>query len=190
MNYLNRYVLGVMVSLGLVILIFIFASSSPTKKMNSKPYLVTDFAKTASSVEWDLYGPITAPTTHNEVKVVVSAQSTNVTVYQGYNGDVVATKNYNNTQNSYADFLQALNKSGFNLGDKNTKYSNPTGFCAFGTVYNYIINSDGKQIQNYWSSNCGGVRTYKGNAGQTNDLFMAQVPDFQTLIENTNVSTY
>jgi hypothetical protein len=61
------------------------------------------------------------------------------------------------------------------------------GFCPQGERYNFEILNGSKQIQNFWATSCGGQGTFKGNVPTVINLFMAQMPDYNNVINGTDI---
>lgn len=185
MYLLNRYVIGFLFAVGLVVLILVLLLSGPsTPKTVTKSLL--SYADSNSSVELDIYGPIVAPSNHNEIDIVINQTYSNITVYQGYNYNAVKSANYSNSYNSYKAFLAALNFAGFNTGTKNNASS--LGYCAEGDVYTYKLYNNGQEVSSYWSSGCSNDPiTYRGDVARTLSLFQAQIPDYSSIVSNANI---
>lgn len=185
MKYLNRYVFGIILSAFLVVIILILNSSSSNSSKHRD--LASDYVKNNSIAEIYVRGPVTATENHYEVSIAVSSSSVVMNIYQGYDGQIIASKTYANTYNSYNNFMNALNGVGFTLGGN--AYSSPIGQCATGQTYQYQLYKNSIKIQDFWSSNCDSKGTYKGDASGTFNLFRSQVPDFDDLIAKSNITT-
>ena len=98
---------------------------------------------------------------------------------------VIASKIYNNNQQSYSAFLYALYYAGFNIGNNDPKLLNNTGYCSMGDLYTFELLNNNKVIQKYWTSNCSSVPgTYGGQSYNTINLFRTQVPDYSSMTSN------
>lgn len=185
MFLLNRYVFGFLIATGLIILILVLVFSGPsTPKVTSKP--LVSYATSNSSIEMDIYGPIVAPANHSQVDITINQYTSNITVYRGYNYDVVRSVSFNNSFNSYQALLAALSFAGYNKGTKNNTSS--LGYCAVGDIYTFKLNNNGQNVSTYWTSNCGGDPvTYSGNVSRTLSLFESQVPNYSNIISGANI---
>lgn len=132
-------------------------------------------------------GPITAQSTHNQVRVSVNRDTATFQQLVGYDGTVVNSKSYSNTTNSYDAFLRALAHAGFMLGNTNPAITNPTGYCPLGNIYSFELINEGAIVQNFWTTSCGSPKTYNGNTSLTISLFRSQIPDYSTLAQNTGL---
>jgi hypothetical protein len=177
---MNRYILGVFIAIGLVILIVILftGGSKPSTKAN-QPVPLTSYANTDVQVQMTVDGPTVAPQNHNSVQITVGQSEATYTLFQGYDGQVVRVVPFSNTVNSYSAFLAALNQAGFNRGNNNPNLANDAGYCATGSTYVFEIIQNGKDLQRFWATNClGEPRTFLGNIYRTSNLFQAQIPNF------------
>jgi hypothetical protein len=185
-----RYILSFLFILGLVILAFILVftsfSHSGTPIKPSQP--LVSYADTATQVEVTIDGPINADQLHYELQMTVGTNLSQINLEKGYQGVIVNSASYTNNASSYAEFLRALDLAGFAKGNKNPKSDNdPRGFCANGNRYTYqIVNSNGNDIENFWSTSCGGQGTFEGVPGAILNLFIAQIPDYGTVVKGSD----
>ncbi len=187
-----RYIVGFLLAIGLLILaIVLVVQSLHGGKSTSISHPLTDYAYTNTQVEMTIDGPINADQAHNELQMVVGSSLSQINLQQGYQGTVTQSKTYANNPSSYAEFLKALDLAGFTQGVTGPGVNNnPIGYCAFGERYTYqIINPEGSTIQNFWSTSCGGEGTFKGNATTVLNLFSAQMPDYDSLVNGTNLQS-
>lgn len=182
-----RYFIAFLVTIGLIVLILVLllggGSGPSTPKVDLNSYF-----NTGATTEMIIDGPITADSTHQEVKIDVDQNFATLTVYQGYQQTVLRSKSYANNQSAFAVFLHALNINGFTKGNPDKSKSDERGYCAAGNRYIFsLIGDDGRDIQRYWTTSCGGGGTYKGNRAATIDLFQKQIPDYNALTVNTQI---
>lgn len=179
---MRRYFIGLFIALGLIILLIILLLSGG-KKSNAPTKKLYDYASTDAQVSVTIDGPINAASLHQQIRIIVD--NTNVTYeqIQGYDGNVVDTHLYANTENSYNAFLHALRHAGFSAGDNNPALSKDgLGYCPTGQRYIFELTQDDNNLQKYWNTSCGGgPKTYLGNTPLTLTLFRAQVPDYNQL---------
>ncbi len=179
-----RYFIGFLVMLGLIIFVIFLifhGGGKPKTKVIAKP--LASYASTRSEVSMTTDGPVNADSLHQQIRITVDRETVRFDQIQGYNAAVVNSTRYNNTENAYATFLVSLQRAGFRAGDKNPLLRDERGICALGDRYIFEINQDGKQIQRYWATSCGKTKTYLGALSLTLDLFRAQVPDYDKLVE-------
>lgn len=181
----NRYVLGFLVAIGLIVLILVLLFSGPSKP-TKVPKPLTSYVSNGV-VEMDIYGPIVAPQNHNELNISIDQYSATYNLLQGYDGNVISTKIYPNSANSFKAFLAALNFSGFNSGSKNSNISS-LGYCSDGDVYTFKLMNNGSTVFSYWQTDCSGTpKTFEGSLNQTINLFELQIPDYGTLTSGANL---
>jgi hypothetical protein len=179
-----RYYIGFLVAIGLsiiiILLLFAGGGGSTTKKI-AKPLI--SYANTDTIVSVTVDGPINATSEHESIRMSVSSTQALIQEYQGYAGTVVNSQSYPNTENAYYAFLSALSIAGFTLGNPSPALANDTGYCPQSSRYDYRITEDGKNIEHFWSTDCG-TATYKGNPTSTMQLFEAQLPDYGSFVSN------
>jgi hypothetical protein len=186
-----RYFIGLLVTAGLLIILIVLlvthtGSSSSKAPNTSTPF--TSYATTDATVSLTIDGPIVASQNHNSVVITVGQNSATVQVIQGYDGDVTSSKTYPNTSNGYSAFLHALSLAGFTNGNTSKALAaDETGYCPEGDRYVFALNQDGKNLEQFWSSGCSGTHTYDGDSDLTTDLFKAQIPDYDALVDNANL---
>jgi len=178
-----RYFIGLLVTLGLIILIIVLlltGNSGPAKKQIDLPsYADSGVARLI------IDGPITSEHTHNEVQIDISQSSASATLYQGYQQTVLNSKSYSNNIDAFTVFLHALVHENFTRGNSDKSLQDERGYCPFGDRYIFsLVDKNGNNVFRYWSTSCGGTHTYNGNTTATVDLFQKQIPDYGTLISN------
>lgn len=184
-----RYFIGYMLTIGLLILLIVFLVNSGGSKNKhlAQPKLLNSYAYTDAEVRVTIDGPIVAASQHEQLQITVSALETSLQHIVGYDGNVVSTQTFSNTQNSYYAFLSALMQANFTRGVTNSLFPSVTGLCPLGDRYNFVIMQDGQTIQNYWATSCGGVATYKGNVPLTLTLFRNQIPNYGRLTSGAQI---
>lgn len=174
-----RYIIGFLISIGLIILLFvmIFRGGDEPTDPNATRKLV-DYANTTTVVRLVDDYPVTADQTHRQVVITVGRDSAVFTSERGYEGDVIRTQTYANNPASYANFLRALQVSGFIKGDNNPELRDERGYCPTGHRYIYEIKDGSRSISRFWSTSCGNIGSFKGKADTIRILFHKQIPDY------------
>lgn len=184
-----RFLIGALVAIGAFILIIVLiiklvfgGGGTPKNALDLNSYSNTDY-----EMRLTIDGPVNADSEHGRVQITVGQSDTVIDVMRGYQGNVTKTKTIDNNSDSYNAFLHALTIAGYNLGDDNPKNADETGQCAMGDRYVFsVINPDGKEVQHYWSTSCGGG-TYRGDSSRTLDLFKAQVPVYDDITNDVDL---
>lgn len=177
-----RYVIGALISVGLIIVIIVLiftGGGNDNNPATSKPVNLTSLADSGASVQLVTKGQISADKTHREITITIGENTSNLDVIQGYQNHVINSHHINNNQASYTAFLHALELAGFNQGDTSGD-QDERGHCALGQRYLYkVIDSSGKVSQRFWSDTCSSsVGTFKGNGGLIRQLFQLQIPKY------------
>jgi hypothetical protein len=180
-----RYFIGFLITLGLIILLIILLISGngkPKTGVTSKS--LVDYASTDAQVSLTIDGPVNAASLHEQIRVTVDRDNVTYQNLNGYDGNVVDTKIFGNTQNSYDVFLHALKHAGFTHGDNNPAGRDERGYCPLGDRYIFELTQDGNNLERYWATSCGKPKTYLGSTSLTLSLFQNQIPGYQDLTQN------
>lgn len=190
MSY-TRSLLVFIFSLFLIIiaLVLFFSSNSKTNSQyNNDLNKFANYSLTSATATLDINGPITAQSTHNEVKIIVSNLDVNLQVLKGYDGEIILNQVFSNSQNSYNAFLRSIYLNGFTLKTNKNIVKNSIGLCATGDVYNLELLLNSSYIVNSWETNCGGSNdNFAGNLTEIIDLFESQVPNYNSYTNNLNI---
>ena len=180
-----RYFMFLLAVFGLILILIILIIPGGKKNPVPTPKSLTSYASTDAVTQLTIDGPINANQNHQSIEIDVSQNNVIFKQITGYEGQVVNRQTYANNQSAFDVFLHALNYAGFTLGNRDPKLVNEEiGLCALGDRYTYQIIYNGNVIQRFWSTNCGGTRTYGGDDIRTQTLFQQQVPYYANVIQN------
>lgn len=153
----------------------------PTKALAS-------YSSTDAQVSFRNDGRINAASLHRQILITVDRDYVVYKQLIGYDGQVVMTKKFANTENSYNVLLSALGHAGFTRRDEDPALQNEKGYCPLGQRYIFEMNEGTKEIQRSWGTSCGGgPKTFLGSLNTTITLFQAQVPNYSTLSNNVQL---
>jgi hypothetical protein len=178
-----RYFFGFLAAVGLIIVVFIlilraFGSRTPEATID-----LLDYAKTDTVVQLTVDGPVSSEQTHQRYRVTVGRDFSTIELTKGYEGERQDLRSYESNETAYANFLRALQLLGYTKGDTTPEKADERGQCPDGSRYVYEIISDNRRIQRFWSTSCG-RGTYGGNAAQTRQLFIRQVPEASIVLDD------
>ncbi|MDL2363572.1 MAG: hypothetical protein QFB86_04300 [Patescibacteria group bacterium] len=185
-----RYFVGFIVTIFLIILLIVMlvGGGGGDKKAalpkNGKSFF--SYANTDAEVSVVADSAINYDGTHKQVKITVSKTAVTYSQINGYNGQVSKAQSFPNNEAAYDNFLHALYHTGFTAGDTTKELQDEKGYCPSGERYIYELKQGGKQLSRFWATDCGKPRTYLGSVDATNDLFRAQVPDYDTIDNDYN----
>lgn len=190
-----RYIIGFVVTVFLLIVLVVLliggniggGSSKKNTKTTTTMKQLQDYSNSGAVVKVTIDGPVNAQQVHDQINITVGRDTTVINRNSGYDGNVVKTMTYTNTETAYNVFLNSLNKVGFDKGDNNKALKDDRGFCPIGNRYVFEIIENGQSVQRYWATSCGGTKTYLGQLGLTLRLFRAQAPDYSAFISGTNI---
>lgn len=176
-----------LISLGVVLLI-IFSivifnrGGSKTVTTGRKPVSLMSYAPNDSaSVQFSVEGPINAIENHRTTTISVSPNTRNVTVYTGYQGQVLTSKTYPNDTKSYSAFLAALNRAAFTKERPLAKGISSVSVCPTASRNHYLIVDNNKDVMDLWSATCV-TGSFAGSVQLTTTLFQAQIPNYNQAI--------
>jgi len=181
---------GLLAALLIVVILLIVRSGGDSGKVPETKRALTSYANDPNiTVSETIIGPINAPQNHNEATISVSNQTATMQLMQGYDGNVINSHDYNMSPASFSEFLHALDKAGFTLGNNDKALKNDAGYCSEGQRYIFEVKDGSNTVQRYWTTSCKGAKTYRGSIGLTLDLFRAQIPDYDSLTDNTTLGS-
>ncbi len=183
---MRRYIIGLLVAIAVIIFIIIRLLSGGGEPQPEQKQL-EDYANGGTTMRMVIKNAIQAPQNHREVEVVVGRDESRLTLYRGYQGDVVRSKGYAMSEAAYRDFLRGLRISGnYTQGNSDESLRDESGYCALGQRVTYeIVGDSGDVIQHFWSTDCG-QRTFQGNVDVVQELFQKQIPDYDTLTQDVD----
>lgn len=185
-----RYFISFLVALGLLFLVIflLFHGGSKPATPQLTAQALPGYATTDAQAVMTIDGPVNAVQNHKQIRITVSRDNVTYEQLQGYSGDVVQTQQYPNTEDAYATFLITLARAGYTRGDNNPKARDERGFCPLGDRYIFQFTQDNNDLERYWTTSCGGPKTYQGPLGLTIKLFQLQVPNYSDLTHNISSS--
>jgi hypothetical protein len=187
-----RYFAGLLAVVAFIILVVVVViksvSHTTTPKNGAKTIVLTDYVDKNSEVRLYIDGRINSIEEHRAIEIVVAPEGRTLTVYKGYNLDVLKRKTYPEDQPAYDTFLYALALQGFVKERTNAKITDDTGVCPEGFRYIYKLRSDGDDVLRLWSSDCNSTPgTFAGKASEIKLLFQRQIPDYDRLISDVEL---
>lgn len=184
-----RYIIGLLAIIVLIVFgIVIFTGDGNDEPVTEQGIVLNEYADTDASVTLVIDGPIIASEEHRTVRITVSRGQRLIEVLKGYDGQVIRSKTFNNTEASYESFLYALGNVGFTKSRKPSQDSYRS-VCPDSNRYVYEINENGENKQQLWSADC--RRNYGSLAGEEDDiinLFEAQIPGYRELTQDVDLT--
>lgn len=187
-----RYFIGFLVTIGLIVLIIVLLLGGGGRSGNqspaNKPFNLVDYANGSTAAQIIIDGPVVADQDHTMLKINVSQQDAELTIYSGYQQNVVSSQTFPNNSTSYAIFLQSLQKAGFTLHDTKVGYDE-RGYCPQGERYILSFTDNGTDVRRSWTTTCGTSvpSSFKGNLSTVLFLFKNQIPNYQQLTRTTQL---
>lgn len=182
-----KYFFGFLISILLLFLLIFLLVGRGGQSAPKVQRKMSDFATSSSRVSLTTMGIVNYHQEHRQIRITVEQDNITYEVISGYGNNVIQVKRYSNTSDAYATFLQALGLAGYLNGKDEKLLADYRGYCPLGQTYVYRLEDNNDKVQQLWSTNCGGTKTYYGNATLTQTLFQNQVPDYQTLSQNVQL---
>ncbi|CAN5192266.1 hypothetical protein BH09PAT3_BH09PAT3_1470 [soil metagenome] len=183
-----RYLIGfglVIVLLFIVIFMIIRGGNDDSAKVPVTERELTSYVSDPNvTITETVVGPITAAQNHDQVQINVTNSTATIDIIKGYDGNVVNSRSYPITTAAFSEFLSSLEKADFTKGNTDKELADDEGYCPTGQRYIFEVKDGAKSIQRFWTTSCGGTKTYKGDIGLTNRLFNAQIPDYDDLTQD------
>lgn len=184
-----RYILGFLITLGLIILLFvwIFSGGNGEEAPQVERTRLVDYADTSVVMQYTVDHRINYKDEHRQEVTTVGRDSVTFQVLEGYSGQVLRTSTYDNTEEAYASFLLALDRSGYTNGNPDEALRDERGFCPQGRRYIFEIQDGSRVLQHYWDTSCRGTQTFEGQTSAVRSLFRLQVPEYRELTRGTGL---
>ncbi|MBX4197249.1 hypothetical protein KW801_01685 [Candidatus Saccharibacteria bacterium] len=189
--YLGRLIagfVGFIIFIIILVMLFGHGGKKPAPLNPIKP--LAEYAQTDATVTFTSDGIVNGDELHRAIRITISANQRQLDVLQGYNPQVIQSKTFINNQEAYTVFLKAIARSGFVAKLKNSKApADERGVCPLGFRYILTLNDGSDDISRLWASTCGSkVGTSGGAITTLHSLFQAQIPNYQTLTSQVNLS--
>jgi hypothetical protein len=187
-----RYFIGFLAAVGLIILVFILVIRGFGGEPSPRTDPLSDYTSTDALMLMTVDGPIISEQEHQAYRITVGRSETRIETLQGYEYEIIETKTYENNQQSFTNFLRALDLAGYSRGLKNAPRvaQDERGVCATGNRFVFEITNGTSELQRYWTTTCGGGQgTFKGSKEQVKQLFDHQIPtaDFSRMTSRLRV---
>ena len=181
---MTRYIAGFLLALGLIIIVIILIIHGLSGSSTPQPLNLDNDANSDITVQFTIDSPITAASTHHDITVNVGNTQSSIVITQGYDGQIDNLQTYPMSLNAYSDFLRALQINGFTLGNNSPVLAEEQGHCAIGDRFVYeVLNGSGNTLERYWSTSCN-IGNFEGNIPVIQQLFEAQIPNYDSLTNN------
>lgn len=183
-----RYVLGFLISIGLLILVFVMIFRGGSDPAPNVPAQLVDYANTNTTVQFVEDYPVNADQTHRQLTTTVGRDAVRFVVESGYQGTVLRERSYPNNPTAYANFLRALQLAGYTAANTDPSLRDERGFCPTGRRYIFSVRDGERNIQRLWSTTCGNIGSFKGRTDTVRTLYQRQVPDYNELTRGVQLN--
>jgi hypothetical protein len=185
----------ILITLGVVLLIIfgiviINRGGGKTAVLTGKKVIkLTDYATNNNALmRYNIEGPINALENHRSMQVDVGPTSRSITIFTGYQGQVLTTQSYPNDGTAYSAFLAALNRAGFTRERRLDASTNSDSVCPTANRTHYIVSDNNKDAMNLWSASCT-AGSFNGNTTLTQTLFKSQIPNYSAFVNSVSASS-
>ncbi|MEO5627504.1 MAG: hypothetical protein ABIQ89_01290 [Candidatus Saccharimonadales bacterium] len=181
--------LGVLLLIIFGIVVFNRGGSKTVTTPSHKVVKLSDYkTNNNAAVDFTISGAINALENHRSIKITISPLTRNVTVFTGYEGQVLTSQTYPNDVNSYSDFLAAITRAGFTVERKIDSKISSQAICPTGSRSYYKLVDSTKDVIDLWTASCT-KGSFGGNVALTNSLFQSQIPNYTKVTQGVSLST-
>lgn len=191
---MRRYILviGIIIIVFLGIVVFWPKSKQKVENQQGTKTLQSEqlpgLADTDAQVSLDIHGQISADQTFRTIRITVNRSLSTITIYQGFQGQVLQQKSYANNQNSFQTFLYGLNATNFTASKVAPKGSTEQGSCPLGQRLVYEVTDGNETLLHSWTTSCAKtLGTFNGRTADTRQLFQLQIPDYDTMTSSVQL---
>ncbi len=178
-RFLSLFIVAVLLIIGIIWIVR--RPSDNDVRTPEDAVAAIDFAKSEATAHFTVEGPVTAPENHYKIHISVNRSERKMEVIRGYNGEILRTKTYPNTDASFESFLYALGSAGYTV-TRDVQLEDERGVCPTGRRFIYEIMVGSEQKHRSWSASCSSkVGTFSGDRRMVNRLFEDQIPDYNEL---------
>jgi len=182
-----RYVISAVLFIGLLVGVIFLLIKSFASGPTVKPINMGDYYNTKMQVRFVQDGIINSDQLHRSIAITVNKSNVNITVYQGYQGNILSSNDMPNNEQAYHNLLLSLNSLGYRVS-KTSPFSKVNGLCPLGLRYSYQINNAPTNInQNLWSTTCS-QGTIAGKFGSIQSVMKNQIPNYYPITNSVNLS--
>ena len=152
------------------------------------PVNISEQADTASTVRFSIMGTINSLEEHREIRFSISKTQRVVQIIEGYDGKVLKTMRLDNTENSYQQFLYAIDYMGYTEERAEPTLTEREGVCSHGKQYLYQFTIAGLVRSDLWSDSCNRNHgTFGGDRRRIVALFENQFPEYDSFVRGTRL---
>lgn len=159
-----------------------FSGQAPVSETTNEGRTALVDTSASNSVRMTARGPIVADESFKSFQIEINQEKRTMRSYSGYLGTVDESRDLDNNQKAYEEFVFALDKANYMKGtmfEEDAK-NDVRGICATGYVYEYEVLSGNSPVKRLWTSTCEGSRgSLEASTAQINGLFYSQIPDFE-----------
>lgn len=179
--------IAALVTFGAIRLFSGLFSSSDEAVPEEEIVQLTDYIDTDAVATMIWASPVRSDEEYREIQVSVTRDYAILEVVQGYEGNVIASKEVENNQASFEVFMRAIELEGF-MESREADPDDDRGVCPRGNRYIFDLSNDGERISRLWSTSCN--RRHGNLAGDRTDLqrvFLAQIPDYKEITREVDI---
>lgn len=185
-----RYIIGILVALGMIGAIFFFILRGGGDGAEQQPQRIdlNRYANTDATVQLIVDGRVVANQQHRSYQISVNRAATSMQVFSGYENAVTGERTTPNNQEAYTNFIRSISRLGFT--DVNTGGpKDERGYCPTGERYIIRLTENNREIYRAWTTSCGASQgNFNGDMGTIRVLFRQQVPEYYNLVQGSSLS--
>lgn len=140
-------------------------------------------------VRMTVRGPIVGDESFRSYEIEVTPIGRRMTIYQGYQREVLENERLDNSTAAYTEFVNALSRAGYTEeAEESDAIDDTEGACATGRLYTFERLQAQSVTGELWTTSCRQIAgSFRGNAVLIRDLFQDQIPNSQDLLREIDI---
>ena len=165
------------------------STTSDTTAVTDEGRVALLTVEVSRAIQLTVRGPIVAEEKFRSYRVTISPESREITTYEGYLGNVLETKEFDNNTRAYEELVFALDKRRMMDGRPLTEEQNDLrGICASKQVYEFETLVNGETVRSLWTSDCEGSKgSALANVSEVINMFLNQIPDGRKIVSGVGL---
>lgn len=186
---IKRWLIGagiiiVAVVLGVIIFRAMFVKEKISDTVDAGEQALIEI-KGESAIRMKVRSKVVSDENFRYYEVTLKPQTREIKVFSGYNGELVATKSYENNWDAYTEVSYGLKrldmmKGRAFVGDKD----DTRGICPSGELVTFEVLDGERVIKKLWRTSCKGeIKSLKGDYKAISQLILTQIPNYKDTLK-------
>lgn len=189
----KRWIIGagiviVTVILAVVLFNMVFVSEKISDTVDAGEKALIEMTN-KSAIRMTVRGKIVANEEFKYYEITLKPQTREIKVLSGYNGEVVASRSYENNWEAYTEISYALKRIGMMKGRAFIGDEDDTrGVCPSGELTTFEVLDGGRTIKRLWLTSCkNDQKSFNGEHKKVSELILMQIPDHKSILKEAGL---